>query len=329
MILRIRSLRTLALSLLAVLLSVFLSSSVNAQNCSSPPAGSYSPAWAKQYQKWCESCCGEFKMKGGSQPSCNPTARWGCKSEQPSEQPIVAQPPVDAAAKNREALNRLARNLEELNRIRNNKERAVDRLQNTISTENRKAAFDNLTDSITKSGRESALDRLSKNLETENGTNDLPRSYSIAVCMAAYDTSGSCIGKTQMQTTQILAGMILKQYFKGIEAGYFRVLMPSGAPSIEQIQWLRKMERKAIDDVEAQMLEDIRKGKAFWWETEARKQENLAAIMQDANMACQEADSGINWSHNVQEGAGTSHDFQAGKGLQLLKSIAESGWRGR
>ncbi len=47
-----------------------------AQNCSSPPTGSYGPAWAREYQAWCERCGGRFSMSGGN-PSCTPGANWG------------------------------------------------------------------------------------------------------------------------------------------------------------------------------------------------------------------------------------------------------------
>jgi len=62
-----------------VLIPVFclmFSSTSLAQNCSSPPTGSYGPAWAKQYQAWCEGCGGVFRMSGGN-PSCSPGANWG------------------------------------------------------------------------------------------------------------------------------------------------------------------------------------------------------------------------------------------------------------
>lgn len=54
-----------------------------AQNCSSPPIGSYGPAWARQYQAWCEGCGGVFSMSGGN-PSCSPGVNWGGKGKAPS-----------------------------------------------------------------------------------------------------------------------------------------------------------------------------------------------------------------------------------------------------
>jgi hypothetical protein len=68
-----------------VLIPIFclmFSSTSLAQNCSSPPTGSYGPAWAKQYQAWCEGCGGVFSMSGGN-PSCSPGANWG-KGRAPS-----------------------------------------------------------------------------------------------------------------------------------------------------------------------------------------------------------------------------------------------------
>lgn len=52
-----------------------------AQNCSTPPTGSYGPAWARQYQEWCVACNGTFSMASGN-PSCTPGPNWGGKQSQ-------------------------------------------------------------------------------------------------------------------------------------------------------------------------------------------------------------------------------------------------------
>lgn len=47
-------------------------------NCNSAPNVSYGPSGAREYQAWCESCCGVFSMSGGN-PFCSPGSNWGCK----------------------------------------------------------------------------------------------------------------------------------------------------------------------------------------------------------------------------------------------------------
>lgn len=53
-----------------------------AVNCNSPPTG-YSGSYAREYQAWCQACCGTFSMSGGN-PTCNPGTNWGCKGQQGS-----------------------------------------------------------------------------------------------------------------------------------------------------------------------------------------------------------------------------------------------------
>jgi hypothetical protein len=258
-------------------------------------------------------------MNGG-QPSCNPTPRWGCRSLQPvnpqpvNPQPVPVKPAVNIDEKNNLAINKLAQNLDDQNRTVVNDQHAVDHLQNTLNNDN----------------QETAIDRLSENLQADPGQDpaeqSLSQSYVLAVCLNSYDVTEACLGKTPEQASAKLAEMILKQYFKNLEVQYFRLVMPSATPSVEQIQWLRKIEGKTIDMVEARMLADIKSMKAFQWDTEAVKQEKQNSIMEDARRARREAAAGTNWSHNW-GGAAPSHDFHEGEGLRELKDIATSGWQ--
>jgi len=199
-------------------------------------------------------------------------------------------------------------------------------LRNGLDQQERSDDIQGLRNDLDDQEKAEDLHSLRASLDDEEQQRGLAQSYVVAVCLAAYEATGACRGKTPAQATEMLAQMVLKQYFKGVEARYFRVLMPSSAPSVEQIQWLRKMELKAIDMVEAQMLEDLSRGRAFWWESEAEKQEKRAAIMADIRRATQEATAGTNWSHNWTD-ATPGHIFRPGEGLRLLRDISVSGWR--
>ena len=116
--------------------------------------------------------------------------------------------------------------------------------------------------------------------------------------------------------------MILNKYLKGTEVRPFRVILPSAAPLTEQTQLLRKIETEAIDIIEAKILEDLKKSKIFLSESEEGRQKRLNIITQDAKRAVQEADSGANWSHNVNNDR-SSHVFQSAKTFkQLINNIS-------
>jgi hypothetical protein len=154
------------------------------------------------------------------------------------------------------------------------------------------------------------------------------QAYAVAVCLSGYEPTPDCRDKTPLQASKKMATVILEQYFKGVEHGVFRVVMPSLLPQVEQIQLLRKIEYATIAIVEARMLEDVRNLKAFSWETPAERQQKQGVIMEDATNARREASNGSNWSHNWDNDK-PSHDFHTGEAYRQLKSISISGWRGQ
>ena len=77
-------------SLALVILALLGCGSVLAVDCSSPPQG-FGGAWAREYQSWCEQCCGTYSSAG---PSCNPGPNWGCGGSQGG----TAQPGYDSQA---------------------------------------------------------------------------------------------------------------------------------------------------------------------------------------------------------------------------------------
>jgi len=129
---------------------------VFAQNCSSPPTGSYGPAWAKAYKKWCEDdCCGVFSMSGGN-PSCTPGPRWGCINPEPAHE----EPTANKEKREKEARERLNQNLRDLNNKKKNQEQAVNRLKDTLKEDKQKGAINRLKDSLDKDKQKEAINRL-------------------------------------------------------------------------------------------------------------------------------------------------------------------------
>ncbi len=149
-------------------------------------------------------------------------------------------------------------------------------------------------------------------------------SYKLTVCVSYNNiVAPSCRNKrTSSQASEILAAMILNKYLNGVEVRPFRVILPSATPLTEQTQLLRKIETEAIAIIEAKMLEELKKSKIFLSESEEGRQKRLNIITQDAKQALQEADSGVNWSHNISNDR-SSHVFQSAKAFkQFISNIS-------
>jgi hypothetical protein len=149
--------------------------------------------------------------------------------------------------------------------------------------------------------------------------------YVVTACISYNDvTASGCIDKeTPSQASEKLATMILNKYLKGIEVRPFRIVMPSSVPSEQQIQLLRKIETEAIAIIEAKMLKDVKNSKMFLTATEEGRRQKQNDIIENAKIARQEVDRGINWSHSC-KGDRASHDFHTGKSFRQLDSIAIS-----
>jgi hypothetical protein len=149
--------------------------------------------------------------------------------------------------------------------------------------------------------------------------------YVITACISYNDvTASGCIDKeTPSQASEKLATMILNKYLKGVEVRPFRIVMPSSVPSAKQIQLLRKIETEAISIIEAKMLKDVKNSKMFLTATEEGRRQKQNDIIENAKIARQEVDRGINWSHSC-KGDRASHDFHTGKSFRQLDSIAIS-----
>jgi hypothetical protein len=149
--------------------------------------------------------------------------------------------------------------------------------------------------------------------------------YVVTVCLSYNDvTASGCLDKeTPSQASEKLATMILNKYLKGIEIRPFRIVMPSSVPSAQQIQLLRKIETEAIAITEAKMLKDVKNSKMFLTATEEGRRQKQNDIIENAKIARQEVDRGINWSHGC-KGDRASHDFHTGKSFRQLDSIAIS-----
>ena len=153
------------------------------------------------------------------------------------------------------------------------------------------------------------------------------KSYKVTVCVSYHDiVASSCRDKkTPSQASEILAAMILNKYLKGVEVRPFRVILPSAMPSAKQTLLLRKIEKDAIAIIEAEMLEDLKQSKTFLSESEEGRQERLNIVIEDAKMALQDANNGVNWSHNIINDR-TCHVFQSAKAFKQFNnniSVAE------
>lgn len=141
----------------------------------------------------------------------------------------------------------------------------------------------------------------------------LAEPYAVTVCISYNDmtASGCADKKTPAQASEKLAAMVLNKYFKGIAVRPFRVVMPSSVPSAQQTQLLRQIETEAIAIIETKMLKEG-----------SQQKQNI--IIEDVKIARQEAQSGINWSHNMRDDK-SSHDFHTGKAFTQLNNILISG----
>ena len=137
--------------------------------------------------------------------------------------------------------------------------------------------------------------------------------YAVTVCLSYNDVSvsGCADKKTPSQASEKLAAMILNKYLKGVEVRHFRVVMQPSVPSDQQIQLLRQIETDTIAIIESRMLKEG-----------SQQKQNI--IIGDAKIARQEAQSGINWSHNMKDDK-SSHDFHTGKAFSQLNNILISG----
>jgi hypothetical protein len=147
------------------------------------------------------------------------------------------------------------------------------------------------------------------------------KSYKVTVCVSYNNIiAPSCRNKrTSSQASEILAAMILNKYLKGVEVRPFRVVLSSAVPSAKQTLLLRKIEKDAIAIIEAGMMEDLKKSKTFLSESEEGRQERLNIVIEDAKLALQDADNGVNWSHKIKDDK-TDHDFQSSKAFKQFNN---------
>lgn len=137
--------------------------------------------------------------------------------------------------------------------------------------------------------------------------------YAVTVCISYNDmtASGCADKKTPSQASEKLAAMVLNKYLKGSAVRPFRVVMPASVPSPQQTQLLRQIETEAIAIIETRMLKE-------------GNQQKQNIIIEDVKIARQEAQNGVNWSHNLTNDK-SSHDFHTGKAFSQLNNILISG----
>jgi hypothetical protein len=152
--------------------------------------------------------------------------------------------------------------------------------------------------------------------------------YAVIICLSYNDKNASgCVEKnTPSEASEKLAAMIIQKYLKGIEIRPFRVVMPSAMPPDQQIQLLRQIETQAVSIIGTRMLEELRSSNIFLTETQEGRRQRQNIIIEDAKIAMQEAQKGINWSHNVKDDKST-HNFHNGKAISQLNNILISRWQ--
>ena len=152
------------------------------------------------------------------------------------------------------------------------------------------------------------------------------RPYAIMICLLYDDATapGCADKKTVREASELLADVILNKYFKGTDIRPFRVVMPQAVTSEEQIRLLRQIETDAISIIESGMLNDLKSLTIFSSETEEGRAQKKNIIIEDAKTARQEAEKGVNWSHNSKEDRSV-HTFHEGKAFVQLNQILISG----
>jgi len=160
----------------------------------------------------------------------------------------------------------------------------------------------------------------------------------LAVRVNAGDLTSDCLDKTVYETSLKLGGLFISSYLKGKLGHLFRLTVPSLYSLYLTVELLISIEIEAINIVQAQIVSDLRKMRAFhWlWSTEAEKERLLLMIQKDEDTinkwnreAREEANKGINWSHNWNGNGNSSHDFHPGPAYEQLKTIASLGWLNR
>jgi len=161
----------------------------------------------------------------------------------------------------------------------------------------------------------------------------IKEAFVIAVCANAGDPTSGCLGKTVDEASLKLGGLFVKSYLKGYLSDLFRLTIPNLYPQYQTIQLLYFAETRAINTVQAQLENDLRKLRAFEWPTETEKERALLIIRKDEETinkwnknAREEANKGINWTHNWNANGGSSHDFRPGPAYEQLKTISSLGW---
>jgi len=161
-------------------------------------------------------------------------------------------------------------------------------------------------------------------------------SFVIAVCAITGDLTSDCLDKTVYEASMKLGGLFISSYLKGNLNHLFRLTVPNLYPLILTAELLCLIATTTIDIVAAQLENDFRELRAFNWPTEAEKARNLLIIRKDEDTinkwnreAREEANKGINWSHNWNGNGNSIHDFHPGPAYEQLKTISSLGWLNR
>lgn len=188
-----------------------------------------------------------------------------------------------------------------------------------------------------------------KPVDDSNGNNtlDLPTSnpvpptvvqktFVMAVCAYVGDPTSGCLGKTVHEASLKLGEEFVSNYLKGGISNSFRLIIPILYSHSLALELLRLVATENIKAVWAELQNNLRKLQAINWPTAAEKARRLRIIRQDEETinkwkieAREEANKGINWSHNWNGPGNSSHDFHPGPAYEQLKTISSLGWLNR
>lgn len=164
----------------------------------------------------------------------------------------------------------------------------------------------------------------------------IKEAFDLAVGAITGDLTSDCLGKTVNEASLKLGGLFISSYLKGNLNHLFRLTVPNLYPQYQILQLLISIEIESINRVQAQIVSDLRKIRAFYWPTEAEKERALLMIQKDEDTinkwkreAREEANKGINWSHNWNDNENSNHDFHPGPAYEQLKTISSLGWLNR
>jgi hypothetical protein len=146
----------------------------------------------------------------------------------------------------------------------------------------------------------------------------------------------------ERDASEKLADLYLEEYRKKRLEHTLTLYFPLAMERTEQIRFLEKVEKRAVNTVAAILRQDVAKLTPFRWDTEQERQQKEAAVRDTVRQVNQweedarsEVNQGSNWSHEwssrgapMAASVGGSHTFRPGHAYSQLRHISIHGWGG-